>query len=1176
MGTATPGIATFTEAWMEAYDALGVSEEQFQRLLSAAGADFANEIVGIENLNRAIGELNTGVSADIALDWDSALATNEISLYNAAIAAQAATDSLEEMQIEMATLESAPPIEVHVNVVSDSIGGAVSKDEAEAAAGAGGGTPSDIGGGIGTAGLGDATAGMGDFILSIDDALAAVQDLGVEWQDIDDLSRQLGLDLRNASIFADEFFIALDNVAYSTGAASEAIAAADAQALELGAGFQAAALGVGELAESVDIVDAEIIDAADSIEGLGTTLEQTAAPVGEMTEGADQLQLSLWQVIVASEAVGIEFEDLDDLSTILGVDLTDAGLSAGELSQAFENVAAQGDQVVQGYTAIALGTGEAAEATDSMTVSLDDVVEAAIQANLQFDDLEDLGNQLGLTLTEAGVDVNEFAQALGIAIVNAATGEGVMEDLGLAVDNVALGITSWGTDMNDFDRDFQGLTFTLAEAVQTLVGLNLAFLDVDGTLSGLGQTGVEAEEFLGGLGLVFENGLIDAEQFSGAVAQILEQFTAETLEASDSGQGAFSSLFSTLVSGAASGGEAVFGMATLITVAVLDLIPLVGVLIGAIGGIAQAAAIGFGGLGVFLLAAEPELKWLEGEIKLIYDQWAKPFGPIVDPVLGEIAITVKELLEDVTTLVPAAAAGMSGFVGVFAQAFESPGFKSFVNWVGQEMPYAMTEFGHFLANIGGAFGTMGEKGSGFVNMMIRGFESLSEDIKRFANSNDFKDFVAWLEKNGPGIESDFKRIADSIGHVITELAPYAIQLLAITADIIEDLSNVVKWTLDATQHIVHFFEDVYDGFIDMYWVIEAAAKGIGHWLNEVSKMGPSTKDAVTAAGHWLDENIWAPLVQYTHDAERDIKEAWDHISGAAKSAYNTMQNDVFHPLEQAIGDIIEVVELLVGSVVTAWNIIVSNVQTGYDELQSDVFHPIESVFTTTIPNAIQETAGFFERLPSEILGAIEGIPSLLEGIFSPIASWVYNNVIQPVVSFFHGLPGEIAGAIGTGLTVLESFGEGLIHGIENGVSNAIGGLGSFITSEVMSHIPHGTVHVGGVSIPYAEGGIIDTPTHALVGEAGPEAILPLSNPMRMAEILGQAADFTAPSVSAAAFSGGSSSGGGVDGPPQPIYILLDGKKLGEAMLPYQRSAALQGARATGDSLGRWAGSGPYR
>jgi len=79
----------------------------------------------------------------------------------------------------------------------------------------------------------------------------------------------------------------------------------------------------------------------------------------------------------------------------------------------------------------------------------------------------------------------------------------------------------------------------------------------------------------------------------------------------------------------------------------------------------------------------------------------------------------------------------------------------------------------------------------------------------------------------------------------------------------------------------------------------------------------------------------------------------------------------------------------------------------------------------------------------------------------------------------------------------------IIRGVINGVIDVINGLFSFLNG-IQIGIPAidvGPVHIGGGTIdPFnigliphlAEGGIIDSPTLALLGESGPEAVVPLS------------------------------------------------------------------------------------
>src|SRR6185503_16812819 len=79
----------------------------------------------------------------------------------------------------------------------------------------------------------------------------------------------------------------------------------------------------------------------------------------------------------------------------------------------------------------------------------------------------------------------------------------------------------------------------------------------------------------------------------------------------------------------------------------------------------------------------------------------------------------------------------------------------------------------------------------------------------------------------------------------------------------------------------------------------------------------------------------------------------------------------------------------------------------------------------------------------------------------------------------------------------------IIRGVINGVIDVINGLFGFLNG-IQIGIPAidvGPVHIGGGTIdPFnigliphlAEGGIIDSPTLALLGESGPEAVVPLS------------------------------------------------------------------------------------
>lgn len=144
---------------------------------------------------------------------------------------------------------------------------------------------------------------------------------------------------------------------------------------------------------------------------------------------------------------------------------------------------------------------------------------------------------------------------------------------------------------------------------------------------------------------------------------------------------------------------------------------------------------------------------------------------------------------------------------------------------------------------------------------------------------------------------------------------------------------------------------------------------------------------------------------------------------------------------------------------------------------------------------------YFRQLPSQVLSVLS---NLVSTIFSPMLAapgWINSNVISPIVKWFSGLPGKIGSALG-----------GVGSAIGNAFSSVVGAISSPFTTAfgIIKNVWDSTVggfsfHVGGGSIGpihipsigftiprMAEGGIVTKPTFALIGEAGPEAVIPLS------------------------------------------------------------------------------------
>lgn len=128
-------------------------------------------------------------------------------------------------------------------------------------------------------------------------------------------------------------------------------------------------------------------------------------------------------------------------------------------------------------------------------------------------------------------------------------------------------------------------------------------------------------------------------------------------------------------------------------------------------------------------------------------------------------------------------------------------------------------------------------------------------------------------------------------------------------------------------------------------------------------------------------------------------------------------------------------------------------------------------FTDTIPALIKQLVTWFASLPDQIVGALSSLPSKVYSLFSSAASSI-KSIFQDVVGFIANAPNSIV-----------DFGKNAINSFVDVVNRFVGSFNS-VAGKVGISLP---------TIPkFAEGGIVTGPTIGLIGEAGPEAIIPLN------------------------------------------------------------------------------------
>lgn len=337
-------------------------------------------------------------------------------------------------------------------------------------------------------------------------------------------------------------------------------------------------------------------------------------------------------------------------------------------------------------------------------------------------------------------------------------------------------------------------------------------------------------------------------------------------------------------------------------------------------------------------------------------------------------------------------------------------------------------------------------------------------------------------------------LAPIVDWIITNILPPIVDVLN---GIVEALGKVIVYIADALggvitviKGVIQFLVGVFTGDWDKAWEgIKNIFKGffeffegiINAWTALFEGICNLVKDVVVAAFRvsWETiKGIWSVVVDY-------FKKIWDGIK-------------------------------------QAW----SNVTDWFSDLFKNAWNGIKSAWSSV--------GTWFSNLWSGIKDTFSGVSNWFKGIFE--TAWTnIKNVFSGWGNFFSGLWNTISSTFGT-------LGTNLGNAISSSIKSGINGVISMIQSTINSGIGliNGAINlinklpgvnvgkISKLSLPrLAEGGIVDTATIAMIGEAGKEAVVPLEN---NTEWMDKLADKLAAKTST----------------PSKIVLMLDGKELGWA------------------------------
>lgn len=229
--------------------------------------------------------------------------------------------------------------------------------------------------------------------------------------------------------------------------------------------------------------------------------------------------------------------------------------------------------------------------------------------------------------------------------------------------------------------------------------------------------------------------------------------------------------------------------------------------------------------------------------------------------------------------------------------------------------------------------------------------------------------------------------------------------------------------------------------------------------------------------------VWNGIKDFLQTCWEGIRNVFITIWGRIKNHNETLLNSITICVETVWNQIKLIIE-------TTLNIIKTIIQTGWNT--------IKGVINVVLSLLKGDISGAWEGIEGIINGVVNGIKSLVQIGFNYVRNTVLNisgGIKNLVSNIWNGIKNTITNSI---------------EDAKNGVKSAIEKMKSFFNfswSLPKIKLPHfsvsGSFSLNPLSVPkfgidwYATGGIFTGPSVVGIGEAGDEAVLPLSNKGRM-------------------------------------------------------------------------------
>lgn len=380
-------------------------------------------------------------------------------------------------------------------------------------------------------------------------------------------------------------------------------------------------------------------------------------------------------------------------------------------------------------------------------------------------------------------------------------------------------------------------------------------------------------------------------------------------------------------------------------------------------------------------------------------------------------------------------------------------------------------------------------------------KKLTDKIKAYFNTFNFEPLIQSFNRLKKSVEP----IINNLGKIIKWFLVEILDPLAhwTISDLLPAFLNLIAGALDFLNPILEVFMSLGS------WLWDSFLQPIASWTGGVIvDVLNGLADMLSSIGNWISEH--KPLIEDLVLVIGSFAVAWGLVTGAINlwniaigiwnsvgviatavtTGFGVAMASVNWPILiaiAAIGSIIAIGVLLYKH----WDVIKAKAIEVWNGIKAK-FEEFKNWLGNIFATDWSQRFGFMGNILNTFLSSTKGIFNSVKQIFNGIIDFVagvftgnWSRAWKGVKDIFGGIMNGLGSVIKAPLNAVISL-----------INGAISGLNK-ISVSIPSWVPGVGGKNFGVNIPkipmLAKGGIIDSPTLAMVGEAGKEAVVPLEN-----------------------------------------------------------------------------------